>query len=406
MGILSTLLKPRIFFGGFVNSYGSISGFERSAYEHEIVRGIIDVIALHSAKAEAMHVIVDDAGRVKKIIRNSPYSRLLNLRANDIMTGYDLKYRIFSQREQYTTAFCYIKWEGMTPVALIPVDYSGVEIRRVTGGRYACQFSLRDGGLTTLPMEDLIVLRKLYGNGEVLGDGNDPIKNTLTSLKAADEGNREALQVANKVRGILQQKKAMLSEADVRKASEEFNARFAAAAKNGGIVGVDSMESFQPLKADPLMANAPYIRETKSNISAYWHVAEPIVTGDYSEGQFQGFFETAIEPGLINASQAFTNGFFTPREIAVGNRLIFNTSSSIHASLQTKIQMISQARETGLLTINEQRELLGYPPVEGGDDRQISLNYINAKDQAKYQTGKDHEDKEREEEDDGANESD
>ena len=57
-------------------------------------------------------------------------------------------------------------------------------------------------------------------------------------------------------------------------------------------------------------------------------------------------------------------------------------------SLQTRINIISQSKEIGILTINEQRELLGYPPVEGGDIRQVSLNYINADDQSEYQSGK------------------
>ena len=41
-----------------------------------------------------------------------------------------------------------------------------------------------------------------------------------------------------------------------------------------------------------------------------------------------------------------------------------------------------------ILSINEQRELLGYPPVEGGDKRLVSLNYIDSEDQSEYQSGK------------------
>ena len=46
-----------------------------------------------------------------------------------------------------------------------------------------------------------------------------------------------------------------------------------------------------------------------------------------------------------------------------------------------------------MLTINEQRELLGYAPIEGGDIRQVSLNFINADKQDTYQTGKEKEEK-------------
>ena len=58
------------------------------------------------------------------------------------------------------------------------------------------------------------------------------------------------------------------------------------------------------------------------------------------------------------------------------------------SSIETRVRVLESTKETGDLTTNERRELLGFPPVEGGDDRQISLNFVNAKDQSQYQTGK------------------
>ena len=54
-------------------------------------------------------------------------------------------------------------------------------------------------------------------------------------------------------------------------------------------------------------------------------------------------------------------------------------------SYQPRVNIIAQSKETGLLSINEQRELLGYSPVEGGDKRLVSLNYVNADKQDEYQ---------------------
>ena len=45
--------------------------------------------------------------------------------------------------------------------------------------------------------------------------------------------------------------------------------------------------------------------------------------------------------------------------------------------------------DRGALTINEYRELMYYGPVEGGDVRLVSLNYVKAGDQSLYQVGKD-----------------
>ena len=57
-------------------------------------------------------------------------------------------------------------------------------------------------------------------------------------------------------------------------------------------------------------------------------------------------------------------------------------------SIQTRVQVLSATKETGELTTNERRELLGFAPVEDGDQRQISLNYVKNTDQTTYQMGK------------------
>jgi hypothetical protein len=85
--------------------------------------------------------------------------------------------------------------------------------------------------------------------------------------------------------------------------------------------------------------------------------------------------------------QAFSNACFTKNELDFGNRVIFVSSMLLNASMQTKVNILNATKETGELTKNERRELLGYATVEGGDDVQISLNYVKGNDQSKYQTG-------------------
>lgn len=372
---------------------GNVTAFDKAAYEHRLVRAVIDTIATHAAKAEALHVVVDKNDRIKDVKRNSPYTKLLNASPNPLMSGFDFKYRLFSQLEQYTTAFCYVRWNGMQPEMLLPVDYSSAKIIKPDNGGsvYTFEFYDHEGQQILVPLEDVIVLRKLFGNGELFGDGNAPVQSTLDMIKASDDAILQAMSVSNKIRGLYKTKKAMLSPGDKEKATKDFEEQWARAAKSGGLVAVDSTEEYQPLQAQTLTANALQVQEIKKDLQRYWHVCEAIVTGDYKEEQYQAFFESVVEPRLIAAAQALTNGFFTAKEKGFGNKIIFNSSVLMHASPQVKISLIQTSRETGLLTINEQRELFGYAPVEGGDERQVSLNYVNAKDQSKYQTGKESE---------------
>ncbi len=388
MGLLNNLfsrVKLRVIYG--LGGATAPVRFSREAYEQELVRAIIDCIASHTAKATALHVVVDEMDRVKEIKRNSAYTKLLNMAPNHIMTGYDLKYKVIGQLEANTTALIYIRWNAkeLLPEAMIPIPYSSFEFWPLMGGGYAVEFVDDFGETRYLNMEDVVILRKYFVNNEIAGDGNAPVYNSLSMSKAADEGLMEALSVSNKVRGLLKQKKAMLDDDDVKKSADAFTKQFMDAAKNGGIVGVDSMEDYTPLPVTPWAANAPQMREIRENIMRYWRISEPILTSNYNEDQWQAFFESIIEPRLLQMGQAFTSACFTPNERSHGNRIIFTTSTLLHTSTRTKINILQASRETGLFTVNEQREMFGYAPVEGGDKRQVSLNYVNANKQDQYQ---------------------
>ena len=64
------------------------------------------------------------------------------------------------------------------------------------------------------------------------------------------------------------------------------------------------------------------------------------------------------------------------------------TNRLSYMSVASKIKVCQALTPIGCITINEVREMFGYAGVEGGDKRQVSLNYVNADDQSLYQTGK------------------
>lgn len=365
--------------------------YRGAAYDQETVRAIIDCVASHTAKAEAMHVVLDEDDRVKEILRDSPYVRLLNAKPNPLMTGYDLKYKLVAQLEDRNTALAYVDFADALheqPVAIVPISYTQFEFREIIGGGYAVKFTDPWGRDNLLNIEDVVVLRKHYNRHEVAGDGNTPIYNTLNMLKANDDGLIEALTVSNKIRGLIKQKRAMLSPKDVERAQEIFRERYQKAAEEGGIVGVDAMEDYTPLAATNVFAaNAAQTKEIKNNLYSYWRVCLEILTSNYSEAQWKAFYEGVIEPILLKMSQAFTNVCFTPEQYAAGNRIMFNSSVLLNSSTQTKVNLLQATKEIGLFTPNEYRGLLGYPPVVGGDERLVSLNYIKSNEQSQYQTG-------------------
>lgn len=390
MGIFNNFFKKvkTVFANSYFGYQARSSPWTADAWEHDIVRGIVDCIATHAAKGMLQHVIVGKDGRISETKRDSRIVRLLNEKPNDVMSGFELKYRFFAQLETQTTAVLYVEFENGEAKAIYPVDYRMFEFREVQGGGWAIKFTDYEGSEQVLPLECCVVVRKFYNYRQAAGDGNRPIYNVLTMAKASDEGFVQALTVSNKVRGLIKQKKAMLDPEDVRKNQEDFAMRFEAAANKGGIVGIDSMEEYVPLNVNTYAANAAQTKEIAARFYSYFRTPEEVVQSRYTEQTGLAWYEAVIEPLWEQLAEALSNVYFTAREKGCGNKLVISGGVLMGTSYQTRVNIINTTKELGMLTINEQRELLGYAPIEGGDIRQVSLNFINADKQDKYQTGK------------------
>lgn len=391
MGLLRRIFKkflPKTF-GSLHRASGSRSRSQAytDVWDQDTARAVIDCIATHAAKGEVRHIRLNAEGQTDKVIYNSAYSKLLNQKPNPIMSAFEFKYRFFAQLEAKGTAVAYIKWDGIEPEMIFPVDYTNLDVRELTDGGYALEFYDYENVHTFLPLEDCIVVRKYYNKSLALGDNNGPLYAVLDMEHASDEGFIESLNTANKIRGIYKHKISMLDTADIEASQKKFEERFQKAAESGGIIGVDSMEDFTPINLTNYAANSSQMKETTNRIYSYFRTPEEIVQSRYSEHVGQAWYESVIEPLWMAFSQALTNACFTQREKDVGNRLMVSGGVMMGTSLQTRVNIISQTKEMGTLTINEQRELLGFPPIEGGDVRQVSLNYINAEDQSAYQNG-------------------
>lgn len=389
MGFFSNLMRNiRTKMGGIFGFQSRSAPFDREAWYHDTFRATVDAIASHGSKGQFQAVVMNKDGRIEKIVRNDPMARLLNVRPNDVMTGTEFKYRMIANLETKTTAIAYVRWKGSIPEAIYPVDYTNYEFKAVEGGGYAIEFTDYEGITRALPLECCVVMRKFYNDRIASGDGNGPIYKVLDMSKASDEGFIEFLSVSNKVRGIVKQKRAMLDPEDVKKGQDDFTSRFEHAAKNGGVVAVDSMEDFTPLNIDAKSANAAQMQYINNRIFTYLRTSEKIVQNTYSEQEGMAWREGKIEPIWNLFAEAITAVYFTKHEIECGNKMIMTGAVMMGLSVNSIVQILTSTRETGELTTNERRELLGYPPVEGGDVRQVSLNYVNADDQSNYQVGK------------------
>lgn len=393
MGLISFLRKILLHNTSYAGISARSAPYDRTAWEYDTFRATVDAIATHAAKGKVNHIMIDTQnGKTIKTIIDSPIAKLLNQRANPLMSGFDFKYRFFAQLESQTTAIAYIEYDIIgrkrVPVAIYPVDYTDFEFRKINSGGYAVKFIDHEGRENILGLENCVCMRKFYKDKQAGGDGNGPVYSILDMAKASDEGFIQALNGANKIRGLIKNKKNMLDPEDVKDGQTKFAERFAEAAKNGGIVATDSTEDFVPLNWASYSANAAQMIQINERIFTYLRTPIEIVQNKYNEDVGQSWYEGKIEPIWDAFMEALMSNIFTDAEYDAGNRLVMSGGVLMGTSIKTRTEIIKMTQNIPMLTRNEKRELLGYPPIEGGDVIDVTLNTVKDADQSEYQVGK------------------
>lgn len=360
------------------------SQFGSNSYESVTARTAIRTVAINAAKLNAAHVISKN-GNIQHV-KSSKYQYALSVRPNANMNAYVFWYQMFSIAEMKNNAFALINYTENGALQLYPILYSSVTALE-SDGMVFLRFQTNSGQQLTVSYDDIIHIRNDFVNDDMFGADNNTILSTLQLLTTIDEGMANAIKSTASLRGILKFN-TMLKEDDMIKEQERFVDNFLQVSNNGGIAAIDRKADYVELKGEPKFINPVQANYINNRVYAYYGVNEKLVMNDYDADTWNAFYESKIEPYAIQASLECNYKLFTKREFEVGNRIIFEANRLQYVDVKTKINMIKELVPMGLLTINEGREIFNMSPVDDGDRRLMSLNYVDADIANEYQLKK------------------
>jgi HK97 family phage portal protein len=373
-----------------MNSFIPIfSTFGNNAYKSSVTRSAINAIAQNAAKLKPKVIGRDDEGNIKILKK---YTYILSKRPNQFMSAYDFYLKLVTQLLNKNNAFALVEYIN-GKLNLIPVNYSTVEAVEFKDILFL-RFYLIGGEQLTVPYQDCIHLRRHFYDDDLYGESNDAILPTLEVINTMDDGLTNAVKSSASLRGILKFQNAMLKDSNIESQRKAFVDSFLTAENNGGIGALDAKSEFQELKGEPKFVNPIQAKAIKERVYDYYHISEAIIQSKYTEDEWNAFYESTIEPMAIQMSLEFTEKILTDREKELGHEIMFEANRLQYASNKTKISLVNTLMPLGLLTINESREVFNMTPIEGdaGEKRLISLNYVDAEKQNKYQVDDDPDD--------------
>ena len=361
----------------------SFSRFGGDIYDTALIRTCIDTIARNAAKLSPKHIRATE-GRFETL--NKTIQRLVSEQPNELDNAYSFYYKVVSQLYLYNNAYVFISRDASgVPIGLYPILPERTKLLEYQGNIYVeFKFSDQHRYVASLK-DDVIMLKRFYCQSDIAGGNQDAIIKTMSFRHIMQEGIVNAIKTTANLKGYLKTTKTMLKPDDVKRTRDQFVNDFINNSDGTGIAGLDATTDFQPLKMDPVTASDSQVDFINSEVKNYFGLCDEIIQSNYSEDQWNAFYESVLEPIAVQMSLEFSNKLFTLRERQFGNKIIFESNRLQYASNTTKVAIARYLNN--YLTINEIREIFNLAPLEDGSKILQDLNHIDAEIANDYQSG-------------------
>lgn len=378
---LNTTLVPLVPFGGNIT-------------DSDVVKMCIDRVASQCAKLKMSYIKINEKGEQEE--KSGDISFALRYRPNEFMTPFQFLYKVVTLLLINDNAFVYPlydTYEG-TLKGIYPLRPQIVEPIMDESESLYLKFYFEDGSQYTIPYENVMHIKRFYGQNDIFGGSgsrgdHEALLKTLKINDALLQGVEGAVYSSFQIRGIVKIN-GILKEADRQKQIDEFNRAVKKSSSEGSaVIPIDAKSEYIPLNNDPKLVESTTLDFIQSKILDYFGVSKEILANNYDENEFNAFYESTIEPIAIQISEAFSLGLLTDNQLTRGEKIILFSERLQYASWQTKVNAIEKLMGLGIMSLNESRALLGLEPIEGGDKRLQSLNYVDADKANKYQVGED-----------------
>lgn len=326
-------------------------------YEFDQVRSAIDTLARNTGKLQ-----LTMSGTAKGKVRTK-----LKIRPNPYQTWYQFWYRTRTIYEMQNNAIIVPILDEYGEVSgLFPVLPSSCEVVQTKNGKEYLRYTFANNQKAAIELEKCGIITKHQYKNDIFGDPNTALNGTLSLLDLNKQAIKSAVNESNSFRFMARMNNFAKDE-DIKKERERI--KEANLKDKEGFLLLFSNLIGEPKQIDykPYTVDEKQLTIINENIAKYFGVSEKAVKNELTGDEAAAFYEGAIEPFAVQASEVITNMIFTPIEQSTGNEFMLTANRIQFMTNQDKLNVSSQMADRGLMTINECRAIWNLPPVEGGD---------------------------------------
>lgn len=334
-------------------------------YKSDIVRSAIRPAVISVGKLVPKHIRENSRGL--KILPDADIKRLLK-RPNPLMSMQVLQEKLATQLLLNNNAFAYIKRDNDTlrPIAIYPLPVSTIEVKEGGSGSIFLKFYFPNGDQRIIPYEDVIHLRRDFNNNDFFAESpGEALTSLMEIINTSDQGIVKAIKNSAVIRWILKFATIMKKD-DMKTAVDDFNEQFLSVQNSGGAAAADGKYDLQQVNNSSYVPDDKQAANTVKRVYSFFNTNEKIVQSNYTEDEWNAYYEMNIEPIAVQLSDEVSEKLFFDYEKRRGDVIIYEASALQYASMNTKMSLV-QMVDRGALTPDEWRRILNLPPIEGGD---------------------------------------
>lgn len=340
--------------------------WDGNIYNNDIVRSCIRPKEKAIGKLKPLHLRTDNNGEIK-INPNSQIKYLLRY-PNEYMSMQKLLEKLVIQRELSNNAFAFIQRDSYyKPIAIFPIPTSNAELLEYKNEVYV-KFRFLTGKYMTVSYSDVIHLRKDFNDNDFYGTlGNNALTNLMQVIDTTDKGIVKSIKNSSVIKWLMKFKMSLRPEDKEMEIKTFTNSYLDIEKSETPVAPVDPRYDIEQVKENSFIPNGDVIEKYEKRLKNYFGVSDEIIKNNFTEDQWNAFYEAEIEPVAKELSDQFTQKLFTKHEIECGNEIIFEASSLEFSSMKTKLELREMV-DRGAMNINEWRKIMNLGATEFGNE--------------------------------------
>lgn len=220
-------------------------------------------------------------------------------------------------------------------------------------------------------------LRRMVHNRTLIGESNRPF---FDSAKLYETNTQRSINLLNTTKDPIRWKAKMnrtLTSKDMEATKENLSTMNSIAKSTGVLVADMRYDSFEPFTRSISIMKPEDVEQMRKSTYIYWGCSEGILTNKYNEDEWNGFYQSALQPLLNQLSQVLTKVIYSDAQIKRGNGVRFDSDRLQYASIKSRIDVAFGTFDRGMSSANSSLKILNLSPIEDedGDTRYIRGEY-------------------------------